>query len=122
VYGDLRKDVKQIRDILGVRAGDNLQHAEVILVVEGEEDKRALTGLLKQHSPPLGNALGQRTLAVESLHGGSNLVYKLSQIREAMCLAHSFLDHDQCGLHASQKAQQEGLVVLADVPLRYVPE
>jgi putative ATP-dependent endonuclease of the OLD family len=109
------KDVKQIRDILGVRAGDNLQNAEVILVVEGEADKRALVALLQQHSQSVGNALSQRTLAVESLHGGSNLVYKLSQIREAMCLAHSFLDHDQCGLHASQKAQQEGLLMLADV-------
>jgi putative ATP-dependent endonuclease of the OLD family len=32
-----------------------------------------------------------------------------------MCLAHSFLDHDDCGLKSSQRAQQEGLLLLSDV-------
>ena len=35
------KDVRQIRDILGVRASDNLQNAELVLLVEGEEDRKA---------------------------------------------------------------------------------
>jgi hypothetical protein len=109
------RDVKQIRDILGVRASDNLQHAELILVVEGEEDRTALLALLKQHSPALLMALTQRSLGIESLQGGSNLSYKLSQIRETMCMAHSYLDHDACGLKASQKAEQDGLLLLADV-------
>jgi putative ATP-dependent endonuclease of the OLD family len=108
-------DVKQIRDILGVRASDNLQHAELILVVEGEEDRTALAALLKHHSPALSSAINQRSLGIESLQGGTNLSYKLSQIREAMCLAYSYLDHDDCGLKASQKAEQEGLLSLADV-------
>ena len=108
-------NIKQIRDILGVRASDNLQHAELILVVEGEEDRRALRALLAEHSATLHGALADRSLAIESLQGGSNLSYKLSQIREAMCLTHSFMDHDKCGLDASQKAQQEGLLILADV-------
>lgn len=108
-------DVKQIRDILGVRAADNLQHAELILVVEGEEDRRALTSLLKHHSAKLSAAFAQRSLGIESLQGGSNLSYKLSQIREAMCSAHSFLDNDDCGLKASKKAEQDGLLLLADV-------
>ena len=30
-------------------------------------------------------------------------------------LAHSFLDHDDCGLKSSQKAEHEGLLLLADV-------
>jgi putative ATP-dependent endonuclease of OLD family len=109
------KDVKEIREVLGVRASDNLQHAEMILVVEGEEDRRELRALLRQHSPRLANAIKEQSLGFESLHGGSNLSYKLSQIREAMCLAHSFLDHDKCGLAAQQKAEQEGLLTVADV-------
>lgn len=109
------KDVKQIREILGIRASDNLQHAELILVVEGEEDRRCIAALLKQHSKPLAAALAQQALGIESLQGGMNLSYKLSQIREAMCLAHTFLDHDACGLKASEKAEQEGLLLLADV-------
>lgn len=109
------KDVRQIREILGVRAADNLQHAELILIVEGEEDRRALTSLLKQHSKPLATAMAQQALGIESLQGGTNLSYKLSQIREAMCSAHTFLDHDACGLKSAQRADQEGLLLIADV-------
>jgi putative ATP-dependent endonuclease of OLD family len=109
------RDVKQIREILGVRAADNLKHAEIILVVEGEEDKRALTALLKQNSLPTRNAMSEGTLAIDSLLGGSNLGYKLSQLNEAMCICHSFLDHDKCGLQAAERAQRDGLLVLADI-------
>ena len=109
------KDVKQIREILGVRASDNLQHAEVILVVEGEEDRRSLASLLKEYSRAIAAAMAQQALGIESLQGGTNLSYKLSQIRETMCLAHTFLDHDDCGLKSSQKAEQDGLLLIADV-------
>jgi len=109
------RDVKQIREILGVRASDNLQHAEVILVVEGEEDRCCLGALLKEHSKALATALSQQSLGIESLQGGTNLSYKLSQIREAMCEAHSFLDHDDCGLKAFGKAKDDGLIGIADV-------
>lgn len=45
------KDVKQIRQILGVRASDNLRNAELVLLVEGEEDRKALVPLFKHYSP-----------------------------------------------------------------------
>lgn len=109
------RGVNEIREILGVRASDNLQHAELILVVEGEEDRRSLAALLKEHSKALATAMAQQAIGIESLQGGTNLSYKLSQIREALCLAHAFLDHDDCGLKSSQKAEQEGLLLLADV-------
>ncbi len=109
------KNVKQIRDILGVRASDNLQHAELILIVEGEEDRRAVKAVLGHESKVLSAAISQGTLGVESLQGGTNLSYKLSQVRESLCLSHSYLDHDACGLTASQRAQQEGLLDIADV-------
>jgi predicted ATPase len=109
------KNVSQLREVLGVRASDNLQNAELILVVEGEEDRRALRALLSTQSKKLQSALNQGALAIESLQGGSNLSYKLSQIRESLCLAHSFLDHDACGLAASNKAQDDGLLELADI-------
>jgi len=109
------RDVKQIRDILGVRAADNLQHAELLLVVEGEDDRRSLCALLKEHSKPLAAAIDQQALGIESLQGGTNLSYKLSQIREMLCTAHTFLDHDDCGLRASQKAEQDGLLAIVNL-------
>jgi predicted ATPase len=111
------ESVKQIRDTLGVRAADNLQTAELILVVEGEEDRRAIKALLRHVSKPLGSAMDQGLLGVESLHGGTNLAYKLSQIREALCQSHAFLDNDSTGVDACQRAQQEGLLTIADIHL-----
>lgn len=109
------QDVKQIRNILGVRAGDNLQNAELVLVVEGECDRRGLLSLLKQHSTTLNSALTQGALAIESLLGSTNLSYRLDQIRSAMCVAHCFLDNDKAGLEAEGRARSEGLITLADV-------
>ena len=109
------KQVSEIREILGVRASDNLQHAELILLVEGEEDKRALIPLLKQASPILAGALSQNALAIDSLRGGANLTYKLSQVREALCVTHCFLDHDRCGIDAEARAEKEGLITMVDV-------
>lgn len=109
------KDIKQLRTILGVRASDNLQHAELILVVEGEEDRRALKALFPKRSKALQAALAQGSLGIESLQGGSNLSYKLSQIRETLCASHVFMDNDKCGLDAVKKAQNDGLLELADV-------
>jgi hypothetical protein len=108
-------DVRVIRDILGVRAADNLRNAELMLIVEGEEDRRALDSLLRHFSRPLKDALSNGSLALDSLLGGSNLSYKLSQARDTLCSTHTFLDHDKCGLDASAKAQRDGLLELADV-------
>ncbi len=108
------KNVKQIRDILGVRAADNLQHAELVLLVEGDEDRRALEPLLKHYSTDLDSAITQGALGFDSLMGGSNLSYKLSQVREAMCSAHCLLDNDKCGAESVKNAELNGLLTGAD--------
>ena len=36
------RTIDELRSVLGVRASDNLRHAELVLVVEGDEDVRAL--------------------------------------------------------------------------------
>lgn len=109
------RDVKQIRDILGVRASDNLRHAELVLLVEGEEDRKALTALLKHCSSEVNAAITQGTLCIDSLLGGTNLSYKLCLVRDAVCIAHSFLDHDKCGIESAQKAELDGLLMPVDV-------
>ncbi len=109
------KDVREIRNILGIRAADNLLHVELVLVVEGEDDKKALTALLQEASTALMTAFSQGAIVADSLMGGSNLSYKLTQVREAMCLAYCFLDHDKAGLDAFNRAEKEGLIAMVDV-------
>ena len=105
---------EEIRKILGVRASDNLRNAELVLLVEGEEDKIALTALLSLLSERLKAALISNVFALDSLLGGTNLAYKLSHVRDALCVPYCFLDYDDCGRRAFERAKLEGLVTEAD--------
>ena len=103
--------IAQIRDILGVKASDNLRHAEMVLLTEGEDDKIALTAVLSHHSPTLRDALKQNTLAIDTLAGGTNLAYKVGLVRDSLCLCHALLDDDKAGRDAFDKARLQGLYI-----------
>lgn len=107
--------VDEIREVLGVRAADNLRHAGVILVVEGEDDRIAMQGVLADQSPILATALANNTLAIDTLVGASNLAYKLGQLRYTLCQFFCLLDDDDAGRKAFKKAEEESLVAVSDV-------
>lgn len=110
------RSIDEIRSILGVRASDNLQHAELVLVVEGDEDVTAIRALMKDYSPTLANAIESGKLAFETLAGGSNLSYVIGLLRDALlCSFHCFLDNDDCGRDSYKRANLDGLVEVADV-------
>lgn len=109
----LAKDVSTIRDLLGVRASDNLTNANFALVVEGEEDVRSLGAILRKESSVLSKCLKERTLVIEPIGGAGNLSYKLSMLKTALCTVHCYLDGDEAGRAAFEKANQESLVSLA---------
>jgi putative ATP-dependent endonuclease of the OLD family len=102
--------VQELRDILGVRAADNLQHAEVVLVVEGPEDELAMRSLVAHRSERLRQALADGTVAIRPLHGGGNLSYVLAELRDSLASVHAFLDCDQAGKVAARAALDEGLL------------
>ena len=92
-----------------------MRHAELVLVVEGEEDKTALRGLLLEYSPRLADAINAGRLAFETLGGGQNLAYVIGLLRDALlCSFHCFLDDDECGRTSYEKAKTEGLMDVAD--------
>jgi putative ATP-dependent endonuclease of OLD family len=110
------KDIAEVRDVLGVRASDNLQLAEVVLIVEGEEDKVALEAILKYKSAKLTDRFASRKLAIESLNGGSNLSYKAGLLRDALlCTCYAFLDNDATGKTAAKKAIEQGLLTSGEI-------
>jgi predicted ATP-dependent endonuclease of OLD family len=106
--------VAELRDVLGVRTSDNLENAEVVLVVEGSSDKAPVTAILADRSMPLARALEAGALAVQPLFGGAKLTYVLSLLQNSMCRVHTFLDDDQEGQAAARRSREEGLLVPAD--------
>lgn len=107
------KNVAAIRDVLGVKASDNLTNANFALVVEGEEDAIALRALLPHLSDKLGKAIRTNLLVVEPIGGAGNLSYKLSLLKTSLCAIHVLLDGDEAGKQAFARAEQESLVSVA---------
>jgi predicted ATPase len=108
------KNIAAIRAILGIKASDNLTHANYALVVEGEEDAIALRALLPVLSEKISKALRNNMLIVEPIGGAGNLSYKLSLLRNSLCAVHTLLDGDQAGRNAYEKAESDSLISLAD--------
>jgi hypothetical protein len=107
--------IDEIRKVLGVRASDNLRHADLVLLVEGEDDATALRALLSDGDALLRKALEAGILVIDNLHGASNLAYQVGLVRSALCLVYCFLDNDQAGHRAFDGCKKERLLTEADV-------
>jgi putative ATP-dependent endonuclease of the OLD family len=102
--------MEQIRDTLGVKPTDNLQHAELVLLVEGDDDKTALTTILPVLEPALAADLAAQLLVIEPTFGATKLAFRLQQLQLALCPAHALLDNDDEGRKAYNDAQKRGLL------------
>lgn len=108
------KNIKEIRELIGVKASDNLLNASYVLVVEGEEDAIALKALLPFLSEKLSKAIKNHYLVIDKLGGAGNLGYKLSLLKNALCTNHVLLDNDSAGKEAFEKAEKEGMLKQKD--------
>ena len=111
------KNVKQIRELLGIKASDNLTNANFALIVEGEEDKHALIALLSSMSNKISRSLKNNILVIEPIGGAGNLSYKLSLMKNQLCVCHVLLDNDDAGRNAYQKAYNDELISVKDTTM-----
>lgn len=109
------KNIKEIRELLGVLPEDNLINASHVLVVEGEDDKIALNKILSSLSPTIKDALIKNKLVIQPLAGATNLNYELSRLRSYVCRYFVFLDADEAGYDAAEMAIEKGLLSESDV-------
>lgn len=109
------KSIQQIRSCLGVRFSDNLQNAEVVLLVEGKDDKIALSEIIMYRSEIVRRAMTEGVLAIDTLDGGSNLSYKAGFYVNAACSIQCLLDHDASGIDGANKAMELKYITDADV-------
>lgn len=107
--------LEEIRTVLGVRPADNLQHAEIVLIVEGEDDSRVLAALFSVTSKTISDAMKNGVLAIDPLHGSSNLSFRIQTLRNTLCSVYVFVDHDDAGKESVHKAIQDNVITMADV-------
>ncbi len=113
--------VQELRDILGVQVSDNLASAEVVLVVEGQEDEIALIALLSERSDSLAGAFRDGLLKITPLFGAGKIAYLLSQIRDSLAASHAFLDNDIAGQNAAKAALDSSLLSSSDITMAMCP-
>lgn len=104
------KDVKEVRQVLGVRLDDNLSSAEVVLIVEGEEDRIALRAILSGMDETLAESLQSGRLAIDVLGGATNLRHRVRLHTEAVCRVQALLDDDAAGREAFRAATADGAI------------
>lgn len=104
------KSISEIREILGVMPSDNLQNANNVFVVEGDEDKVALNKILSNLSEKISCALKSNNLVIKPLNGAGNLSHDLNDLRTCMCNYFVLMDNDDAGRQAIEKAINNNLL------------
>ncbi len=104
------KNIQQIRDLLGIKASDNLTNASYVLVVEGDEDTLSLKALLSDLSEKLKKNINNHMLILDPIGGAGNLSYKLTLLKNSLCVYHCFLDNDDAGRRAYEAAVKDDLL------------
>lgn len=104
------KTISAIRDLLGIKASDNLTNANYVLVVEGQEDAVSLKAVLPLLSDKVSKALKNNLMIIEPVGGAGNLSYKLSLLKNSLCATHTLLDGDDAGQDAYRKAERDLLI------------
>lgn len=107
------KNISSIRDLLGIKASDNLTNASYALVVEGEEDQICMKAILPTLSEKIGKAIKNNLLIIEPIGGAGNLAYKLSLLKNSLCVTHTLLDDDNAGQSGYEKAEKDSLISIS---------
>lgn len=110
-----------VREALGVQQADNLTSARLILLVEGDEDARVLHAWLPRLSAKISRALRTGELAIDTLSGASNLAYKARLHKANICEVHAFLDNDDAGRKAIEKAQDSNSLLPSEYTATVCP-
>ena len=103
-------NIREIRDVLGVKVSDNLYDAEVMLLVEGETDAISLKALLSDKSDKLKSAINTNRLAIMPMGGTGGLSYYLTMTNHLIGKAVVFLDSDEAANQAIKKALDQNLI------------
>ena len=104
------KNIREIRNVLGVKVSDNLYDAEVMLLVEGETDAISLKALLSDKSKKLKTAITTNRLSIMPMGGTGGLSYYLTMTNSLIGQAVVFIDSDKAARDAIKKAIDQHLI------------
>lgn len=109
------KNLKEVREVLGIKVSDNLINSKYVLVVEGTDDKDALRHMLPKMSDKISKAIKQNLFTIHELGGASSLCYTLNLLKNMLCSYVVLLDDDDEGKKAFEKAEKENLIKVKNI-------
>ena len=115
------KSLQEVRSVLGMQRGDNLDNTELVVLVEGDSDVRILKRWLGLLSPALAKAIEAERLVIEPMSGGSSLGYHLQVRKSHVYNVYAVLDNDQAGKAAISQAVAAGLLDDPEYTLLHYP-
>ncbi len=113
--------LSEVRTALGVRIYDNLESAELVLLVEGTTDQCVLHALLSAMSPEIADMLNVGRVAITAMGSASKLSSNFATLANQVCGAYAVLDFDDEGRRAVERGLSLGAVAIRDVILLRVP-
>jgi len=102
-------NIREIREILGVKISDNLFDSEVMLLVEGDTDKISLSKLLST-DPAIKLALDTNRFSILTLGGTGAVSYYINLLNTLISSTLVFLDSDEAGRNAINKALGDKII------------
>ncbi|MCG9873764.1 MAG: AAA family ATPase [Leptospiraceae bacterium] len=104
------RNITQVREALGIILSENLIGADLILILEGDEDIELMKSWITKKSSKIANAINRNKLIIDVMGGASNLIYKSSFYRSNLCKIIAFLDDDDAGRTSVQKAKDANII------------
>jgi predicted ATP-dependent endonuclease of OLD family len=104
------RNLSQIRSILGSKIFDNLYLAEKILIVEGDDDRKAFEHMLTIQSEKIKIAIEQNRLKLLPLGGATKLSYQSTLLKSLIIDFRVILDNDLAGNTAISECIERSLL------------
>lgn len=104
------KDIKQLRNILGVELSDNLISCERILLVEGSTDSKLLLNLLPLLNPEIKDKIRKGQLIISSVGGTKYLSQHVNFYKNVLCDVIILTDCDKDGHDVQDKLLSENIL------------
>ena len=118
------KQANKIRDVrksLGIALADNLLSAFLILLVEGETDKKLLEKWLTDSSEVVKEGIKNSLFVIRYLSGADNLRSSVNFYKDNVCNLYVFLDDDQPGNKNINIALKKNQLLESEYKLCCVP-
>jgi len=103
----IAKSIKSIRNTLGVKISDNLLHASLVILVEGQTDEKIVNKIISNSSQKIKKALNNNHMRILRTDGAGKLNYYINLLDNSICDYFVFFDNDESGKNAIQDAMEK---------------